>query len=112
MHVFKESFCPVVGLLNEHDVQYQMHETRSGAVMAASGVLEIILSPAMWNALATVVVMFIKSKHGRKVIITTKDNKIIHAEGLTKEELEPILKEAKSLAAIDPKKSDDGEEKS
>lgn len=50
-------------------------------------------------------------KHGRKIIITTKDDKIIHAEGLTKEELEPILKEAKNLAAIDPNKTGDCEKK-
>ena len=79
--------------------------------MASSGILEIILSPAMWGALATIVVMFIKSKHGRKIIITTKDDKTIHAEGLTKEELEPILKEAKNLAAIDPNKTGDSEKK-
>jgi hypothetical protein len=72
--------------------------------MAASGVLEILLSPEIWGALTTIIVVFIKSKHGRKVIITTKDDKIIQAEGLTKEELEPILKEAKNLATIDPNK--------
>ena len=101
LHVFKDSFGPVLELLNENNLKYQMHQNRSGAVMAASGIIEIILSPAMWGSLATIVVMFIKAKHGRQVIITTKDNKIIHAKGLTKEELEPILKEAKNLAAID-----------
>ena len=55
----------------------------------------------MWSALATIVVMFIKAKYGRKVLITTKDNKVIHAEGLTKEELDPILKEEKNVATID-----------
>ena len=102
IHVFKNSFGQIVELLNEHEIKYQIQQTRSGEIVASSGVLEIILSPAMWGALATVVVMFIKTKHGRKVIITTKDNKIIQAEGLTKEELEPILKEAKNIAAIDP----------
>lgn len=105
IHVFKGSFGPVAKLLNEHDVQYQMHETRSGAVMAASGIIEIIISPAMWSALAAVVIIYVKSKHGRKVIITTKDNKVIQAEGLTKKELEPILKEAKNLIATDASQS-------
>lgn len=78
-----------------------MRQIRSGQVMASSGVLELIISPAMWAALAAIVIAFIKNKHGRKVIVTTKDNTIIHAEGLTKDELEPILKEAKNLTAID-----------
>ena len=107
IHVFKDSFGPVLELLNEHNIKYQMNQTRSGDVMASSGILEIILSPAMWGSLATIVVMFIKAKHGRKVVITTKDNKVIHAEGLTKEELEPILKEAKNLAAIDTGKDNE-----
>ena len=102
IHTFKESFGPIIELLNEHKVQYQMRQIRSGQIMNSSGVLEVILNPAMWGALATIVVMFIKSKHGRKVIITTKDNNVIQAEGLTKEELEKILKRAKNISAIDP----------
>ena len=101
VHVFKHSFSPIMKLLNEYDIKYQMNQTRSAEVMASSGVLEIIISPAMWGALATIVVMFIKAKHGREVIITTKDNKIFHAKGLTKEEIEPLLKEAKNISAID-----------
>ncbi len=107
IHVFKDSFGPVLELLNTHNIKYQMRQIRSGEVMASSEILEIILSPAMWGSLATIVVMFIKAKHGRKVVITTKDNKVIHAEGLTKEELEPILKEAKNLAAIDTGKDNE-----
>ena len=106
IHVFKDSFGPILELLNEHDIKYQMHQTRAAQVMAASGIIEILLSPAMWGALATIIVVFIKVKHGREVIITTKNDKIIHAKGLTKEEIEPILKEAKNLAAIDTNKKD------
>lgn len=104
VHVFKNSFGPMIELLNEHDVKYQMHANRSGSVMAASGVIEVLQSTAMWGALATIVVTFIKSRNGRKVIITTRDNEIIHAEGLNPNELEEILKRSKNLSAIDPSK--------
>jgi len=104
IHVFEDSFGPILELLNDNDIKYQMHQTRSAEVMASSSIIEIILSPAMWGALAITIVVFIKAKHGRGVIITTKDNKIIHAKGFTKEEIEPILKEAKNLAAIDTNK--------
>jgi hypothetical protein len=56
----------------------------------------------MWGSLATVVVAFIKSRRGRKVIITTKDGTIVHAEGLSLTELDTVLDRARSLAAIDP----------
>ncbi len=105
VYVFKDSFGPMIELLNAHGVKYQIREQRSGEVMASSGVIEVLQSAAMWGALATVVVAFIKSRNGRKVTITTKDNKIIHAEGLSPKELEEILKRSKNLAAIDPNKN-------
>ena len=71
--------------------------------MASSGVIEVLQSAAIWGALATIVVAFIKNRNGRKVIITTKDNTVIHAEGLSKKELEEILKNSISLSAIDHK---------
>jgi len=107
IHVFKDSFGPILELLNEHKIKYQMNERRSGEIVAGpSGVIELILSAAMWGALATVLVTFIKSRHGRKVTITTKDNNIIHAEGITEKELEKILKQSKNITAIDPNKND------
>lgn len=104
VHVFKDSFGPMIELLNLHGVKYQMREQRSGVVMGASGVIELLQSAAMWGALAMIVVAFIRSRNGRKVIITTKDNEIIHAEGLNPKELEETLKRSKSLVAIDPNK--------
>jgi len=68
IHVFKDSFGPVLELLNEHDIKYQMNQTRSAEVMASSGVLKIILSPAMWGSLATIVVVFIKEASSEKYV--------------------------------------------
>jgi hypothetical protein len=59
--------------------------------------------------LAAVVIAFIKSRNGRKVTITTKDDQIIHAEGLNPNELEKILERSKSLIAIDPTKKNEKE---
>jgi hypothetical protein len=109
IHVFKDSFGPIIELLNERGVKYQIRETRSGAVMAASGIIEVLQSPATWGALAAVVIAFIKSRNGRKVTITTKDDQIIHAEGLNPNELEKILERSKSLIAIDPTKKNEKE---
>lgn len=91
-------------------MKYQMQEARTGVQMAPSAVIEIVQAvgnAAMWGALATVLVAFINSRRGRKVIITTKDNIIVHAEGLSPKELEQVLEHAKNLTAIDPTKHEE-----
>jgi hypothetical protein len=113
IHLFKDSFVPFVQLLDEHGVKYQMRQVRAGVPMASSGVLEVMQAvgnAAMWGALATVVVAFINSRRGRKVIITTKDNTVLHVEGLSMAELERVLEHAKNLTAIDPGKGNTGKD--
>lgn len=109
VHLFKASFGPFVQLLNEHNLTYQMREFRSGSVMASGGTVEIVQAVgnvAFWPSLATVIVAFIKSRRSRKVIITAKDGTVVHAEGLTQDELEKILKQARNLTAIDSGEKD------
>ena len=104
VHLFKDSFGVFISLLNEQNVKYQMREVRSGVVMGSSVVVEIVQAvgnAAIWGALATVVVAFINSRRGRKVIITMNDNTIVHTEGLSMKELEIVLVQAKNLTAID-----------
>lgn len=50
INVFRESFGPIIELLNEHKVEYQMREVRSGVVMNSSGVIEVLQSAAMWGS--------------------------------------------------------------
>jgi hypothetical protein len=103
IHVFRDSFGPIIKLLNENDFRYSMQQTRSGVPMNSSGVIELLQSAAMWSALAAVVVAFIKGRSSRKIIITTKENTVVHAEGLSLDELKEVLKQAKSLTAIETK---------
>ena len=105
VHVFKNSFRPVLELLNENKVQYQMREQRSGVAMASSsGVIEIFVNASIWASLASVIIAFIKAKNSREVIITTKDNQVVHAKGLDSKQLQEVLKHAKGVTAIDPGK--------
>ena len=108
LHLFKESLSEILGLLNEHDVRYQMREVRMNVPVASGGTLEIIQAVgnvAMWGSLATVLVTYIKSRRGRKVIVTTKDGAVVHAEGLSESELNALLDKAKTLTLFDPTKS-------
>jgi len=108
VHVFGKSFGPFLTLLNEHHVKYSMRAVRSGVPMASSEVIEVLQSAAMWGALALVIVAFIKARSSRKVIITKKDNTIVHvqAEGFSLKELEAVLAQAKSLTAIETEKDE------
>jgi hypothetical protein len=101
MHVFKHSFGPMITLLNDNDIKYQMREIRSGSVVASSGVIEIIANASIWVSLASVIIAFIKAKNSREIMITTKDNKIIHAKGLDSKQLQSVLQQAKDIKAID-----------
>lgn len=104
VHLFKTSFGPFVQLLNEHELTYRMREVRSGAFMASGGTLELVQAvgnAAFWASIAAVVVAFINSRRSRKVIITTKDGTVVHAEGLSQKELEKVLEQARDLTAID-----------
>lgn len=105
VNVFKDSFEPMLGLLNDNNIQYQMQEQRFAIVMSASGVIEVIVNASLWVSLASVIIAFIKSKNSREVIITTKDNQIIHAKGLDSKQLEAVLQHAKNIAAIDTGKT-------
>lgn len=109
VYLFKDSFGPFVVLLNEHHLKYQMQQSRAGVQAGPAGVLEVIQaigSAAMWGALATVIVAFINSRRGRKVIITTKDNVVVHAEGLSIAEIEIVLQHAKNMTAIETRNNE------
>lgn len=105
VHLFKSSFGPLLELLNEHSLKYQMREVRAGVPMASGGTLEIIKvigDATFWPAVAAMVVAFIGRRSGRKVIIKTTDKTVVHAEGLSMEELKYVLQLAESMTAIDP----------
>lgn len=106
VHLFKSSFGPFLEELNAHGVRYQMRAVRSGVPMASGEALEIVKvlgSATFWPAVASVVVAFINKRNGRKVIITTRDQTVVHAEGLSMAELERVLEAAANITAIDPK---------
>ncbi|GEK71998.1 MULTISPECIES: hypothetical protein [Halomonas] len=105
VYLFKDSFRPIIELMGENGLSWSMKEQRSGVTMASSGVVEVVLNASMWVSMASVVIAFIRAKHGRKVIITMKDKRVIHAEGLTSKELECILQKADSITALDAGKS-------
>jgi hypothetical protein len=106
VNVFRDSHDPFTQLLDQNDIEYYSVALNSYGPMNAGEMLEIVKTvgnAALWPSLATVIVAFIRAQKSRKVIITTKDNKVFHAEGFSVEEISQILHEARSITAIDTK---------
>ncbi|WLH83976.1 hypothetical protein [Pseudomonas sp. FP2338] len=106
IYVFKNSFSALLGAISEGELHYQIRETRSAAPLASSGVIELLLSPGVWAAVAAVLVAFMHRRRGCKVIITTKEKTIIHAEGLTQAELEKVLSLAQRITIAEARSTD------
>jgi hypothetical protein len=46
-------------------------------------------------------VAWIRAKAARKIVVTTKDGKVIHTEGFSVEQFEKILADAEEVTVID-----------
>lgn len=105
IHVFKDSYAAIAELLDSEEIAWSARKKQQGVITASSEVLEIVLNAGVWGAIATVLIKFIKARHGRRVQITTKNEDVIYAEGLTQKDLEAILQKADRIIAFDPNKS-------
>lgn len=79
--------------------------------MAAGWVIEVfsaVKEATPWGALAVVIVAWLKAKSSRKVIITTRDNTVVHVEGFSIEQVAKVLESAKDAAIIDVPPTKDG----
>ena len=71
--------------------------------MASATYVAIAQIATVSGAVATVLVAWIKARASRKVILTLKDQKIIHLEGYSAKEVEAPLQFTESVAVIDTK---------
>jgi len=104
VHVFKDSAASFVEALSENGVEFSRRIQLAEVQMAAGWIIDVfsvLKDPAPWAALATVLVTWLKMKANRKVIVTTKDNEVIHTEGLSVEDTIKILERAKNVAVIE-----------
>ncbi len=100
--LFKDSRKPFVELLSGHNLEYRELVPRSGAVMNASFLVEVLAGSAPWAAaLATVVCAFLKNRRSRKVIVTMTDLTVVHCEGLSEKEVQRLLSHARSVTVIE-----------
>jgi hypothetical protein len=105
--LFKDSRGPFMALLVEHGVPHEEVMLKANTPMASGFLVDILQGSGPWAAaLAAVVCAFLKNRRSRKVIITTKDNVVVHCEGLGQAEVEQTLKRAKRITAIQTEKDE------
>ena len=90
-------------MLSHADLDHYKVALASDVVMASASMIAVTQTVAASAAFATVLVAWIKSRASRKIIITTSDNKVFHAEGYSVAELEEIMLLARRVDVIDTK---------
>ena len=99
----KDSYRSFTSLLDKEDIEYTKRIQLSEPTAAGFSieVISAIAQATPWGALAIAIVGWLHARKSRKVIITTKDNTIIHVEGYSAEEVEGFIEKAKSIGVID-----------
>lgn len=109
--LFKHSRDQFLELLANENIEYNEIQLFNSNAIFASGLsimVSLVQASAPWMAFSAVLVAWVKSRSSRKVIITTKDEKIIHfeAEGLSASEVNKIIDKIECIAVIDTNKND------
>lgn len=99
--VFKDSAPSFLQALSDGQIEHTTIDAKPGVVMASGTAVEIIQTVATSGAIATVLVAWLKARLSRKVILTTRDNEVIHIEGYSIKEIQTLLPLIKSGAVID-----------
>ncbi|MEN5179831.1 hypothetical protein ABE501_08640 [Comamonas testosteroni] len=106
VQLFKDSRESFIEMLQQEKIDFseiQMFSTVA-ASGSAIGIHLLELSP-YFASLSAVLIAWIKSRSSRKVIITTKDRKVVHIEGMSQEDVIKILSTVEDIAVIDTEKS-------
>jgi len=103
--LFKDSENSFLSALDKEGISHERVQQFSTQPQA-SGIVESIsaISEAMpWNSISKVMIAWLEARKSRKIIITTEDNQIIHAEGYSISDIKKILPKSKNIAIIDTK---------
>lgn len=106
VRLFKDSYEPFLELLKREHIAFEEKMPPAGVAMAAGIVVELLYATsAVLTPVAAVLIAWIKSRGSRKVIVTRRDNLIIHlTEGMSVDEVKRILDTTKDMVVIDAKK--------
>lgn len=89
-------------MLEQASITFARCRPQPGVIMNAGDTIELLaFGSTVVGAFATVIVKWLKACSSRKVIVTTKENEVVHVIGYSADDVEKILKAARNLAAID-----------
>ncbi|MEQ1657633.1 MAG: hypothetical protein ABL896_02545 [Hylemonella sp.] len=103
VHVFKDSAASFSEALSTNGIEFSRRIQLAEGPMAAGWIVDVfsaVKEATPWGAFAVVLVAWLNAKKNRKVIITRKDNTIVHIEGMSVEEVAIILEKAKDVGVI------------
>ena len=80
-----------------------------GVVMASAGdtiqIIKDISDIIPWGTIAAVFIAWLKYHPKRKIIFTSKNHTVVHAEGLSVKQIEQLLPHCEHVMVVDTKKS-------
>ena len=97
-----------LSLLRENKIEFEEIRPAPGQIVASGELIEIITAIAAIAApLATLIVGWLnRPNKSRKGIVQKNDNRIVHLEGCSIEQVTIIVAEATSMSLIQPTKDD------
>lgn len=99
--LFKDSHASFLNALDEAGISYEELKPMPGQVMAAGSMVVIAQTTAIAGSIATVLVAWIRSRASRKIILTLQDNRVVHLEGYSVEQVQQLLPLVNHVTAID-----------
>ena len=100
-HEAASAFCEC---LTQNGIEFEDRTPRPkpGQIFASGmEILSILGDATPYAALAAVIIAWLKANSRRKVIITTRDYKVIHIEGMSPEDIDRVLTSAKRVTMLD-----------
>jgi len=99
--LFKHSEKTFLQALDEAEIPYQEVRPELGQILACGAVVTIAQTAAVAGAIASVLVAWIRARASRKIILTLKDDTIVHLEGEPVDRVEELLPLVKRADVID-----------
>src|SRR5262245_22939508 len=94
--------------LDSAGVEYEILRPTPGVVVAAVGdILNIAEHATPYDALAGVLIGWLKMRASRDVILSTKAHRVFHARGYSVEEVGRLLRATSRITVIDPEPLED-----
>jgi hypothetical protein len=104
--LFKDSYASFLQALDETGLTYEEVRPVPGQVVAAGTIVVIAQVAAIAGPFAAVLVAWIKARASRKIFLTLSDDRSIHLEGYSIEQVREILPLVKQMAVVDTKPAD------